>query len=167
MSLRGGVNLIVLLILVPLLSKLLLWLKMNPAMKDLRLSQGSGLLLTVGSIIMFLAPVPAILILGLVIFALGSTFHLTARSLVTSLVVSDHVATLYSAIAVVTSGGMLVAGPLLANTYRWGMQLGENWIGLPFLVAASLYLLALLAISFVKLKIERDETSLPPEEATQ
>jgi hypothetical protein len=153
MSLRGGVNLILLLILLPVLSKLLLWFEMKPAIKDLRLSQGSGLLLTIGSTIMFLATVPAILILGLVIFALGSAFHITARSLVTSLVASNHVATLYAAIAAVGSGGMLVAGPLLANTYRWGMQLGQNWIGLPFLVAAVLYLSALLAISCVRLRV--------------
>jgi hypothetical protein len=100
---------------------------------------------------MFSAAVPAILITGLVAVALGSPLHLTARSLITSLVLPNQVGVLYTSLAVVQSVGILIAGPLLANTFRWGMRLGDTWLGLPFLAASVMYLLAFLLISGVNL----------------
>ena len=117
----------------PLISRLLLKkLKLAAATKDLWLSLGTVLLLTLGTFVMCLAPTPVILIIGIVAFALGSPFYLTARSLVTSLVLPDQVGVLYTSLAVVQSLGSLIAGPLLANTFRWGMKSGDAWLGLVF-----------------------------------
>jgi MFS family permease len=95
---------------------------------------------------MGLAPVPTLLICGLVILSLGSAFLITARSLATSLVPPDHVGTLYSAIAISQSLGILVAGPLFAYLFRIGLHLGGAWLGLPFLQAGLLYVIATVAI---------------------
>lgn len=118
--------------------------------KDLRLSEGSGFLSVVGFLVMSLAWTPVWLCLGLVLLSLGSAFAVTSRSFITSLVLPDHVGTLYSAAAVVQSVGALVAGPLLAYLFRLGLHLGGAWLGLPFLQAAALFLLAFIAISRIR-----------------
>jgi len=59
----------------------------------------------------------------------------------------EHLGFLYTAITVLTYGGMLVGGPLFASLFRLGMQLGEPWVGLPFFVSGGSFLLALIAIS--------------------
>lgn len=124
---------------------------MDGPTKDLWLSRGTALFLTIGMLLMFSAPAPAILMIGLMAVALGSPIHLTARSLITSLVLPDQVGVLYTSLAVVQSVGILIAGPLFANTFRWGMKLGETWLGLPFFAASVMYLLAFLLINGVDL----------------
>lgn len=126
-------------------------MKLDAPSKDLWLSRGTALLLTIGTLLMFAAPAPTILIIGLVAVALGSPLHLTARSLITSLVLPNQVGVLYTSLAVVQSVGILIAGPLLANTFRWGMKLGDTWLGLPFLAASVMFLLSFLLISGVNL----------------
>lgn len=44
-------------------------------------------------------------------------------------------------------GGLVIGSPMLAKTLQWGLQLGGIWVGLPFLLAAVLFTLALGAIS--------------------
>ncbi|RAO65443.1 uncharacterized protein BHQ10_001455 [Talaromyces amestolkiae] len=151
-SVRGAVNLAAVLVILPFLSRLLLQrAKLDAPRKDLWLSRGTALLLTIGTLLMFSAPSPAILIIGLVAVALGSPLPLTARSLITSLVLPNQVGVLYTSLAVVQSVGILIAGPLLANTFRWGMKLGDTWLGLPFLAASGMFLLSFLLISSVNL----------------
>lgn len=88
---------------------------------------------------------------GLIVFALGGSFHITARSLVTSLVDPNLLGTAYACIATVTSAGIIFAGPLLAYTFKWGMILGGNWIGMPFLTATGLYVLGLLTVTMTRI----------------
>lgn len=120
--------------------------------RDWRLSQGSGLLSIIGFAAMGLAPVPVLLIWGLVILSLGSSFMITTRSLVTSLVSPDHVGTLYSAIGVSQAIGTFVAGPLFAYLFQLGMHLGDAWMGLPFLQAALFFVVATVAVWQVRLQ---------------
>jgi MFS family permease len=157
-SLRAGVNLLVLTVIIPTLSGLFLGrLKMSPALKDKRLTQISGVLLVTGCMTIFLAVSPPILILGQVVFALGFAFSVTARSLVTSLVEQKLLGTIYTSISVLTYSGILVGGPLLASSFQWGMQLREEfWMGMPFVVAAGLFMLALIAVSAVNLHSRKD-----------
>ena len=100
---------------------------MNPAVRDKLLTQASTALLFIGSTLMFFGWSPLTFTMGLVICALGFSFQITARSLVTSLVDKNLLGTVYTAIATVTSGGMVLAGPLLAYTFKWGMLLGIGW----------------------------------------
>lgn len=126
-------------------------LKLDPAVRDKRLTQAGMALHLAGSTLMFFAVSPATFIFGLVTSALGSSIGITGRSLITSLVDQNMLGTIYTAIAAVTSGGMLVAGPLLAYTFKWGMLLGDFWLGMPFLVAAGFYAVGLLLISLTRL----------------
>lgn len=101
---------------------------------------------------MGLAPVPVLLIWGLVILSLGSSFMITTRSLVTSLVSPDHVGTLYSGIGVSQALGTFVAGSLFAYLFRLGMHLGDAWMGMPFLQAALFFVVATMAVWRVRIQ---------------
>jgi MFS family permease len=129
--------------------------------RDYRLSQGSGILSLIGFAAMGLAPVPVLLIGGLVIMSLGSAFMITMRSLVTSLVLPDHVGTLYSAIGISQALGMFVAGPLFAYLFKLGMHLGNAWMGMPFLQAALFYMVATIAVWRVRISRSTDEEQEP------
>jgi MFS family permease len=130
--------------------------------RDLRLSQGSGILSVIGFAAVGLAPVPVFLVCGLVILSLGSAFTITTRSLVTSLVVPDHVGTLYSAIGVSSSIGTFIAGPLFAYLFKLGMHLGNAWMGMPFLQASLFYLAATVAVWWVRMgRSTQDEEEEP------
>ncbi|PYI35294.1 MFS multidrug transporter [Aspergillus indologenus CBS 114.80] len=104
-------------------------------------------------LVIFLAPTLPLLGLGIVVFSLGSSFLVTARTLVTALVEPRSLSTVYTLIGVVSSVGMLIAGPLLAGMFHLGMVLGDVWVGLPFLVAAGFYALALAGISAVRVAV--------------
>lgn len=121
------------------------------------MSKGSGILSILGFFAIFIAPTPAILISGLVILSIGTAFLVTTRSLATTLVLPDHVGTLYSAIAIAQGLGILVSGPLFANFFRLGMHLGTAWLGLPFLQAALFFVVAVAAIWHVNLEPTRGD----------
>jgi hypothetical protein len=86
------------------------------------------------------------LIFGLVVSALGSTFMITLRSLVALLVLPNHVGTLYSLTAVAQGAGLLLAGPILANVFHLAMVWGEHWMGLPYLLSSAMFLGAVATI---------------------
>jgi MFS family permease len=121
------------------------------------MSKGSGVLSIIGFTAIFIAPTPAILICGQIILSIGSAFMVTTRSLATSLVLPDHVGTLYSAIAIAQGLGVLLSGPLFANLFRLGMHLGNAWLGLPFLLAALFFVVAVAAVWHVKLEPSRGD----------
>jgi len=147
-SVRSGMSLLVLAALVPALSRLFeLRLKMNTFVKDKRITQISGMFLISGSLTTFLATVPAVIVLGQVCIGLGYAFLVSARSLATSMVKQEHLGALYTGIAAVTYSGMLIGGPLMAESFSWGMKLGDFWMGLPFLLSASFFSIALFVIS--------------------
>lgn len=150
LSLRGSVTMANFLLLMPALSSILMGrLHMSSMHKDRLMCQGSGCIAVLGFGLMFISASPSAYIAGLVLVSLGSAFVINARSLVTCLVASHQVGTLYSATATVQSAGAIVAGPLFAQLFHWGLSLGWAWIGLPFLLAGLLYVLATLAVSVV------------------
>lgn len=124
---------------------------MSIPVKDLLISRLSLLFFAIGSLVIAAAPAVAILALGIVIFALGSGFQPAARSLATSFVSQDDTGLLYSVLALMQSAGGLLAGPLLALSFRWGLSLGREWTGIPFAVVAGLFWFGFIAIAFVQL----------------
>lgn len=118
--------------------------------KDLYVAQASAAFAIAGFLVIFVAETPPVLILGVVLVSLGIPFGMSVLSVATSLVPSDHVATLYSAASVMHSVGMLVAGPIFASVYGFGIRLGLSWSGLPFGLASLTFVLALIAVSCVR-----------------
>ncbi|EHA24944.1 hypothetical protein ASPNIDRAFT_181835, partial [Aspergillus niger ATCC 1015] len=144
---RGFTRLLLLLVILPGISR---WLierrRMSPFTKNTRLALTSSACMGVGCLLIALSSHPAGAVLGLVVYALGSAMHLFARRIITSLVDAHHMGTLYTAIAVMQGIGVLVAGPMMATAYGWGLAQGGVWTGAPFLLVGGLYGAAGLAI---------------------
>lgn len=152
-SVRAGVNLAALVAIVPAISLLLARKTSLPLiLREKRIAQGSGLLLVAGCAVVFLAMDPAMLIFGLVLVSLGDVFSVPVRSLATGLVDPQHLGLLYTVIEVMTQAGLFIGQPMLAASFSWGLKLGGVWIGMPFLLAAGFFFMALIAISTVPTK---------------
>ncbi|KAH8706205.1 major facilitator superfamily domain-containing protein [Ilyonectria robusta] len=152
-ALRGSVNLILLLFL-PAVNVLLAKRGLSISARDLVISRASVWLLTIGSLVISMAPIVELVALGVVLFALGSGFSPAARSLATAFVHADQTGTLYSAMGLMQSVGGLVAGPLLATSFGWALKQGREWTGIPFLLVAGLFASGALALSFIRLQKE-------------
>ncbi|GLI80602.1 hypothetical protein PoHVEF18_008957 [Penicillium ochrochloron] len=138
-TLKGIINLVTLLLILPRLST---WLSRqmswSPAVKDLRIVQGSAWILTSGTALMAFAAIPELFISGLCLFALGWGFYSALRSLATALVDPSQVGVLNSGIGLAQSLGSLVAGPILAAAFGRGLREGGIAMGLPYMVASAL-----------------------------
>lgn len=115
--------------------------------KDRLLAQGSGAFLVLGSTTIFLAASWVLIVVGQVLCSLGDIVLLPARGLASAMVDQSHLGTLFTALEVFNYVGVLIGGPLLASTFKWGMKLGQSWVGLPFLMAAIFFLIATLILS--------------------
>lgn len=138
-------------VLLPALHKVLTKREVNSQGKDLLISRISVGLFAIGSLVISFAPVIALAALGIVIFALGSGFSPAARSLATTFVHQDQAGLLYTAMAIMQTIGGLVAGPLLALSFQWGLSLGHEWSGIPFTLVAGLFACGFVAICFIRL----------------
>lgn len=143
-----------LLVGLPALNRLLTTRGMSILGKDLLISRVSVGLFALGSLVISVAPAVTLAAVGITIFALGSGFEPAARSLVTTSCHQDEAGLLYSALAIMQSIGGLVASPLLAVTFRWGLSLGDGWTGIPFAAVAGLFACGFIAISLVSIVIE-------------
>ena len=156
LSLKGIINLVLLLLILPALSGQL-QRRLSPARKDLLIAQGSAALLVLGFTIMGLASHPALFTIGVSVLALGWGFYAAFRSLASALVSKTQIGLLNTTIGLVQGVGGLVAGPTLAGAFNYGMTLGGSWIGLPYFVAAGLFAAAGLGVCGVVLGNVPDE----------
>lgn len=151
LTLRAAVNLGLLLVGLPALHKVLVNRDSNAQSKDLLISYLSIAFFAVGSLVISMAPVIPLVSIGIIIFAFGSGFSPAARSLATTFVRQDEVGLLYTALAITQTLGGLIAGPLLALSFRWGLSLGPEWSGIPFTLVAGLFAGGFIAISYIRL----------------
>lgn len=126
-----------LVVLLPLLYHLLS--SRSSMSKDLFVVRASLIFLILGSLVIAIAPVPALYILGILIYGLSAGFSPAVRSLATSLVHPDHVSRLYAIIATGDTVGIIVFSPLVGKSYGWGVGLGGWWSGMAFICCAGLY----------------------------
>lgn len=72
------------------------------------------------------------------------------RSLATSFVHADQVSRLYAVIAVIQTVGSMLAGPLIAGAFSWGVDLGGAWIGMAFIATAGIVLVLGLPVWIIR-----------------
>lgn len=96
---------------------------------------------------------------GVILLALGNGFAIHTRTLITTYVKPEQVGTLFTAMGMLTAAGALVAGPLLAGMFKWGLSLGGGWMGLPFLAVSTLFALSVAAVMAVRLSSEQAQAS--------
>ena len=78
----------------------------------------------------------------------------TLRSLLNGFVEAHHIATLNVLIALLDYAGIMVASPILFGLLKKGVELGGGWIGLPYLFAAALFLVATVIVFAFKVPAE-------------
>ncbi|KAF2439455.1 MFS general substrate transporter [Karstenula rhodostoma CBS 690.94] len=145
-SLEMSVELLMLVLFLPLLTATLpaSFQRLSPAKKDKHVAGWSLLALAAGQLCLGFAPVAAIAILGVVILAMGAGQDSLLRSLATEMVPTRDISMIYSAITMLRAIGGSVSGPIYAWLYAVGLrQKQEVWIGLPYIVAGVLFLVAL------------------------
>ncbi|KAF2439771.1 hypothetical protein P171DRAFT_476218 [Karstenula rhodostoma CBS 690.94] len=159
LSFRAATNLVAVAVFIPIANLILLkYLRLPVHWADLWLMRGSLLITAVGFLTIALAFQPAILILGLLIFNLGTGASAAMRSVSLHVVggqSSPDVGKLMSLIAVSENIGVMFAGPLLNQAFTKGMDLKDAWLGLPFLGVFVLYVLATIVSCLVSVK-DRD-----------
>lgn len=110
--------------------------------KDLLLCRVLGVFLLIGALLVAFSFTPAMLIMALSVFSIGSGFNFLARSLLNALVEEHFVGTLNAIIGLLEMAGTMGAGPLMAWLLKVGFQWGGAWIGLPYVFAAFLFTIA-------------------------
>ncbi|KAK8085890.1 major facilitator superfamily transporter [Apiospora hydei] len=116
---------------------LVLMVVILPVIQKSHTTQYSFLIQTIGCFLMAFAQTFYLFILGLLLFSLGSCTRPALQSVITDLVSPQHVAVLYTVIAV-ADGVAAAAGALLLNrafamVIKWNVQL---YLGFPFLIGA-------------------------------
>lgn len=154
LSFRAATNLAAVAIFLPLTNQLLLkYVRLPAHWADLWIARGSIILTTISFLVIGLAGYPALLIIGLLVYNLGTGYNAAMRSVSIHVVggqSSSNIGKLMSTIAIVESLGALVAGPLLNQLFQSGMALGSAWLGLPFLAG----MLVFAGLSVVTFKID-------------
>ncbi|PLB37448.1 MFS general substrate transporter [Aspergillus candidus] len=148
LTLRGVIHMVVLLVTLPLLSKILLRYQPSPV-KDLTLARASVAIAAVGAFCMAASQIEVV-IAGLAIHSLGSGLAPLCRSLATSYVAPQDTAKLNTAIGILQTTGSLYAGPAFAWLFETGMKLGGTALGLPYYGLAGSFVLCLVGLLFVR-----------------
>lgn len=144
-------NLALVAAILPIVSQVLLVkFSLPPQVKDAWLARAGILALVTGTFGIGLASNSGMLIASLVVYALGSGYGPSMKSLLASVAGERHIGILFTAISVLETIGMLVAGPLMAATFRIGLGWGEFWIGLPFISTGCLLTCAAIIVFGVR-----------------
>ena len=160
LSFRAATNLAAIIVLLPFANYVLLkHIRLPAYWADLWIARGSIILAAISFLVIGLAAHPALLIIGLLIYNLGTGYNAAMRSVSIHVIggqSSPDIGKLMSTIAIVESFGALVAGPLLNRLFQWGISLGSVWVGLPFL--AGMFVFAGLSAVTFKIHVEEKET---------
>ena len=115
---------------------------MSAVVRDSRIALSSLLCTMAGAFGIAVASNYIMLIPFLALFALSDVYTATIHSLLALMIPQDSVATLFSVMGVIRCIGIMVAGPSMAAAFRIGLNWNKNWVGLPFVVAGGLMLIA-------------------------
>jgi len=158
-SFRAATNLVAVAMFLPALNWFLIkYLGNPPQWADLWTARGSIIVQAVSYIIMGIAGYPSLLILGLLVYNMGTGYNAALRSVAIHTVggqSSPNVGKLMSTIAISEAIGAMFAGPMLSQLFQWGMDLGSAWLGLPFLACVPVYGVMIAIMFMIRVK-DRD-----------
>jgi hypothetical protein len=111
--------------------------------------------MTLAFFVLAIAAQPAVLIFGLLIYNFGTGFSASMRSVAIHVVggqASPDIGKLMSLIAITECISVMTAGPLLNEMFKWGMDMGEAWLGLPFAGTCVIYGLVSVVTFLISVK---------------
>ncbi|OGM47162.1 putative MFS transporter [Aspergillus bombycis] len=136
-SSQAAISIAVFLLLLPCLSKVLVFL--SAPRKDLYLARTSNACLILGTLGISLSSHISILVPSLVLQAAGAGFPYITRSLVTALVKKEETARLYSVVELLQSMATTLSSLCFTGLFTVALRLGGVWVGLAWLIAGSLF----------------------------
>lgn len=146
-TIKSASTLLLLAVILPAISWLCVnRLKMTGMSKDLWLARISGVVQTLGALMIAFSVNGYMLAGSVVVYAGGGGLSSLVRSLANALVEEHHVGILNSLVGFLEMVGVMIAGPLLAKAMKLGLQWKGPWIGLPFMVSAFLFGLSTLIL---------------------
>lgn len=168
----GVAQTIVSLILLPYMSTLMInastpWpLKMrNERQRDLVLARWSYLFLILGFLVLGVAPNIVFFVMGLIVSSLGVGFNSLTRSLLSFYVKPESRSQAFSMMSMIEVLGSTFGPPMLAALFTTGLSWGGSWIGLPYYGMASLCLLMLIMMIYVRVPKAQGITPMSYDEA--
>ena len=108
-------------------------------------------------------------------YTFGTGFAAAMRSIAIFMIggqASRDIARLFATIAIMEALEVLLSRPLLSLAFRWGMKLGDAWLGMSFLLCGILFALIIIVTLTVSLRdlsilqMEDDEL-IAPADVTQ
>lgn len=139
LTIRAALTIVVFLAILPLLGRFLKHrYTLDGPSHDLWLARLTVLCFPLGFLMITLGSDLTLMSVGTILTALGSGCGTLLRSVATGMVSTDLTARLHGTITLVDTIGVLVSGPLLAETFALGLRLGGGWIALPFALATIL-----------------------------
>lgn len=148
-----SIEFVALVVLLPMLSSGLSpkFQRLSAFTKDKIFAQGSLIALAMGTLCLGLAPVIVVAIIGIIVLALGTGQDSLTRSMATDMVSVTDLSTMYSAITMLRAIGGSISGPIYAWLYTAALRHeGEGWLGLPYVVAGALFLVAFALLMVVR-----------------
>lgn len=125
---------------VPLLTVALRKAKVLPITQDAWLSRFSALISVICSCLAGAAPNVGLFTASVILYAFSYCLEPTVRSLIVLSARDAGTGSVISAMEVLTALSVVIAGPTIAATFRLGMRLGGDWIGLPMYVGGAVML---------------------------
>lgn len=123
---------------------------LSSAQTDLFLVRVSAGFLTAGTLLLSVTEISSLAILSFIIFALGNAFTTIGKSLLTTFGPPEIAGTLLSAMNISASLGAMIAGPIIAVLFNWGLKQGGIWVGAPLFFVTLLYTLTLCSVCVLR-----------------
>ncbi|KAI4710268.1 hypothetical protein J4E89_004719 [Alternaria sp. Ai002NY15] len=170
LSFRAATNLVAVTILIPLANFFLLKKLRFPAhWADLWIARGSIAFTTIAFFVMGIAAHPSLLIIGLLIYNMGTGYTAAMRSVSIHVVggqSSPDIGKLMSTIAIAESIGAMIAGPLLSELFQVGIGLGGAWLGLPFLTSVVVFAFMTVVTNYIDVG-DKEPSYVPVDDADE
>ncbi|KPA41574.1 hypothetical protein FLAG1_05536 [Fusarium langsethiae] len=124
--------------------------KSRPIARDLLLARVSITIMTVGLLLMGVAGSPWLFIISLITVSIGNSFVALSRALLNALVEPHTIATLNTTVSVVEVL-MGMTAPAMSWFLGKGIELGDSWMGLPFVISGMLAVVTTIMLFAVRL----------------
>lgn len=152
LAIRGGLTIVVVVVLLPVLSRYLgssSCIRLSAFRRDLALAQASAACAGLGYFLLG-GPNIAFLISGIVVLTLSVGIGPLCYSLISNLIEPDQMSQIFTIMSIVSGIGSLPSGPFLAFAFSSGMRLGGLWFGLPFFFLGCLGFVSLAALCLIR-----------------
>ena len=130
-----------------------LWMRLgtkhfaHPSQSSLAIMVGSAFVLTVGTVMLGFSNTNFLFFLSMIVYTLGEGLPVATQTYIASLIAPSRLARVMSALSIAATSGKLFAAGLFPQVLAIGLDTHvESLVGLPFFVAAGLFVVAGICI---------------------